>query len=143
MEKIISIRILKNAELLLRITMTITLLVAGISKFCSRGGFYTYYSKQFQNPDLRINMPSGLIDLYLALIPYIETGIALALISSFKRRWFVVTWIIYFISLEIGHYILEEFTSADLLIPIILFGVVTYILPCHEPPWAKKKTEKN
>jgi len=37
MENSISIKTLKNAELLLRITMILTLLVAGISKFCSHG----------------------------------------------------------------------------------------------------------
>jgi len=139
MENIISIKTLKNAELLLRITMSITLLVAGISKFCSHGNFHKYYLKQFTNPGLRINLPSSLFDVYLSLIPFLEVGIGIALIASIKRRFFIVVWIIYFISLEVGHYVLEEFTSVDLLIPIILFGVAAYILPGYEFAGGKDK----
>jgi len=135
MENGISLKTLKNAELLLRLTMSITLLVAGISKFCSHGNFHKYYLKLFLNPSLRINVPSFIIDAYLSLIPFIEVGIALALITSLKRRLFIVIWIVYFISLEVGHYVLEEFTSSDLIISIILFGVAAYILPAHE--WFK------
>ncbi len=140
MENSISIKTLKNAELLLRITMILTLLVAGISKFCSNGNFHKYYLKLFLNPALRINLPSSLVDIYITLIPFIEVGIAIALITSFKRRFFIVVWILYFVSLEFGHYVLEEFTSVDLIISIILFGVVAYILPAHEPFWVKSKS---
>jgi uncharacterized membrane protein YphA (DoxX/SURF4 family) len=132
MENVITVKTLKNAELLLRMTMIITLLVAGISKFCSHGNFHRYYLKLFLNPGLRINLPSLLVDLYITLIPFIEVSIAIALILPFKRRFFIVLWIIYFLSLEIGHYVLEEFTSVDLIISIILFGVAAYILPAHE-----------
>src|SRR6185312_1610483 len=113
--------------------------VAGISKFCSNGNFHKYYLKLFSNPGLRINLPSFLFDVYLSLIPFIEVGIALALITGLKRRFFIVVWILYFISLEVGHYILEEFTSADLIIPIILFGVAAYILPAHDSFLLKNK----
>jgi uncharacterized membrane protein YphA (DoxX/SURF4 family) len=140
MENGISLKTLKNAELLLRLTMMITLFVAGISKFCSNGNFHKYYLKLFSNPDLRINLPSSLSDIYLTLIPFIEVGIALALITSIKRRFFIVVWILYFISLEIGHYVLEEFTSVDLIIPVILFGILAYILPAHDPFWLKNKS---
>jgi len=140
MENGISLKTLKNAELLLRLTMIITLLVAGISKFCSNGNFHKYYLKLFLNPGLRINLPSFLIDIYLSLIPFIEVGIAIALITSLKRRFFIVVWILYFISLEVGHYVLEEFTSVDLIVPIILFSVVAYILPAHDFFWLKSKS---
>ncbi len=143
MENGISLKTLKNAELLLRLTMIITLLVAGISKFCSHGNFHKYYLKLFQNPSLRINVPSAIIDVYLSLIPFIEVGIALALITSIKRRLFIVVWIVYFMSLEMGHYFLEEFTSSDLIISIILFGVVAYILPAHEFSWSKSNSSPN
>jgi uncharacterized membrane protein YphA (DoxX/SURF4 family) len=139
MDNGINLKTLKNAEVLLRLTMIITLLVAGISKFCSNGNFHKYYFKLFSNPDLRINPPSFLFDIYLSLIPFIEVGIAIALITSVKRRFFIVIWILYFISLEIGHYVLEEFTSVDLIIPIILFGIIAYVLPAHDPFWQKNK----
>jgi uncharacterized membrane protein YphA (DoxX/SURF4 family) len=140
MENGISLKTLKNAELLLRLTMIITLLVAGISKFCSNGNFHKYYLNLFLNPGLRINLPSFLIDTYLSLIPFIEVGIAIALITALKRRFFIVVWILYFISLEVGHYVLEEFTSVDLIVSIILFGVAAYILPAHEFSWLKNKS---
>ena len=132
MEKAISLKTLKNAEFLLRITMIITLFVAGVSKFFSQDSFYSYYSKLFSNEELRINLPSFTFDIYLKLIPFIEIAIALALLSSFKRRFFIVVWIVYFLTLEIGHYILEEFTTVDIVIPFILLGTATYILPSHD-----------
>jgi uncharacterized membrane protein YphA (DoxX/SURF4 family) len=139
MENGISLKTLKNAELLLRLTMVVTIFVAGLSKFCSGGNFHKYYLKQFANPDLRINLPTSLFDTYLSLIPFIEVGVAIALATSVKRRFFIVVWIVYFISLEVGHYVLEEFTSVDLIIPIIFFGVAAYILPAYELPWQKSK----
>jgi uncharacterized membrane protein YphA (DoxX/SURF4 family) len=132
MKEYFDLRILKNAELILRLTMIVTLLVAGVSKFYSSGNFHKYYLKQFSNEGLRIRLPSYMFDTYLSLIPFIEVGIAIALITSIKRRFFIVVWILYFISLEIGHYVLEEFTSVDLIIPFILLGVSAYILPSHE-----------
>jgi len=132
MKEYFNLRILKNAELILRYAMIITLLVAGISKFFSHGGFYRYYVKEFAKPDLRINLPTFLVDSYLFLIPYLEVGIALALISTFKRRLFIVIWIIYFLGLETGHYVLEQFQTVDMMIPFIIMGTLTYLLPAYE-----------
>ncbi len=142
MENRISLRTLRNAELLLRITMSVTLLVAGISKYYSHGDFHRYYLKLFSNSELRINLPPSLIDIYLTLIPFLEVGIGLALLTGLQRRFFIVAWIVYFISLEVGHYILEEFMSVDVIIPIILFGVFAYILPAHEPFWFRMGRSK-
>ena len=139
MENGIELRTLKNAELLLRTAMIITTLVAGISKLCSNGNFHKYYLKLFTNPGLRINLPSLLFDIYLSIIPFIELGIAIALITGMKRRFFIVVFVLYFISLEIGHYILEEFTSVDLITLFVLLGVSAYILPAHEIFWVKSK----
>jgi hypothetical protein len=135
MENSIDIKNLKNAELMLPITMIITLLIAGISKFFSNGNFHSYYVKQFSNQELRINLPTFTFDLYLTLIPFIEVGIAIALITTIKRRLFIVIWIAYFITLELGHYLLEEFNSANAIIPYILLGIAAYILPAHKNIW--------
>lgn len=132
MENAISLKTLKNAELLLRITMIITIFVAGVSKFFSHDNFYIYYSKLFSNDALRINLPAFSYDIFLRLIPFLEIAIAVALLTSYKRRFFIVVWIIYFLMLEIGHYILEEFTTVDLIIPFILLGTAAYILPSHD-----------
>lgn len=132
MKNSFDLKTLKNAELMLRLTMLITLLIAGVSKLFSNGGFHAYYLKQFSNEALRINLPTFVFDLYLTLIPFIEIAIAIALLTSIKRRFFIVVWITYFISLLLGHYVLEEFTSANMIIPYILLGVSAYILPAHE-----------
>jgi uncharacterized membrane protein YphA (DoxX/SURF4 family) len=132
MEPRISTRTLQNAELILRLTMAITLLIAGVSKFFSMGAFHAYYLKQFSAEGLRINLPQFTYGTYLTLIPYLEVGIGLALLTSVKRRFFVVIWILYFISLELGHYLLEEFTSANMIIPYIIMGTLAYILPAHK-----------
>lgn len=132
MEQKISIRTLQNAELILRLSMSITLVVAGVSKFFSNGGFHAYYLKTFSNEELRINLPKVTYDVYLTAIPFLEVGIGIALLSSLKRRLFILVWIAYFISLELGHYLLEEFTSANMIIPYIMLGTFAYILPAYK-----------
>jgi uncharacterized membrane protein YphA (DoxX/SURF4 family) len=141
MEQKISARTLQNAELILRLTMAMTLLIAGISKFFSNGGFYGYYLKQFSNQDLRINLPTFSFDIYLTLIPYLEVGIGFVLLTSLKRRLFILVWIVYFMTLELGHYLLEEFTSANMIIPYIIMGVLAYMLPAHMHIWSWMKKE--
>jgi uncharacterized membrane protein YphA (DoxX/SURF4 family) len=141
MRDYIELKTLKNAELILRFTMLITLLIAGVSKLFSNGSFHAYYLKQFSNEGLRINLPVFTFDIYLSLIPYIEIAIAIALLTSIKRRFFILVWIAYFISLELGHYVLEEFTSANMIIPYILLGVSAYILPGYEFDWTKRKDD--
>lgn len=140
MEQRISTRTLQHAELILRLTMSMTLLIAGISKFFSSGGFYSYYLKQFSNGDLRINLPQFSFGFYLTLIPYLEVGIGFVLLTSIKRRLFIVVWIVYFMTLELGHYLLEEFTSANMIIPYILMGTVAYVLPSHKNIWSWMKS---
>lgn len=141
MESRISTRTLQNAEMILRLTMAMTLLIAGISKFFSNGGFYAYYLMQFSNEDLRINLPTFSFDIYLTLIPYLEVGIGFVLLTSLKRRLFIVVWIVYFMTLELGHYLLEEFTSANMIIPYIIMGVLAYMLPAHKHIWSWTKAE--
>ncbi|MGB7069110.1 MAG: hypothetical protein WBD22_06415 [Pyrinomonadaceae bacterium] len=141
MRDYIELKTLKSAELILRFTMAITLLAAGVSKFFSGGSFHAYYLKQFSNEALRINLPVFTFDIYLTFIPYIEVAIAIALLTSIKRRLFIVVWIAYFISLEMGHYVLEEFTSANQIIPYIVMGVLAYILPGYEFDLTKRKSD--
>jgi uncharacterized membrane protein YphA (DoxX/SURF4 family) len=145
MEQRISTRTLQHAELILRLTMAMTLLIAGISKFFSNGGFYSYYLKQFSNEELRINLPQFSFDIYLTLIPYLEVGIGFVLLTSIKRRLFIVVWIAYFMTLELGHYLLEEFTSANMIIPYIIMGVIAYVLPAHKHilSWIRANSENN
>lgn len=121
--------------------MSMTLLIAGISKFFSSGGFYSYYLKQFSNEELRINLPQFSFDIYLTLIPYLEVGIGFVLLTSIKRRLFIVVWIVYFMTLELGHYLLEEFTSANMIIPYIIMGVIAYVLPAHQHVWSWVKSD--
>jgi uncharacterized membrane protein YphA (DoxX/SURF4 family) len=141
MEHRISTRTLQNAEVILRITMAITLLIAGVSKFFSDGGFYAYYLKQFSNEDLRINLPQFSFDIYLTLIPYLEVFIGFLLLTSIKRRLMIVIWIVYFITLELGHYLLEEFTSANMIIPYIVMGTIAYVLPAYPQIWSWVKKD--
>ena len=140
MEQRISTRTLQNAELILRLTMAITLLIAGVSKFFSKGAFHAYYLKQFSDEGLRINLPQFSFDVYLMLIPYLEVGIGIALLTSIKRRLFIVVWIAYFITLELGHYLLEEFNSANMIIPYIIMGTLAYIMPAHLHIWSLAKS---
>lgn len=122
---------LKDAERLLRVTMIVTLLVAGVSKLYSDASFFQYYYTEFTNNTLRLQLPASLYKVYLQAIPYIEIVIALGLTWTKYRRIFTVGWITYFISLETGHYILQEWSAVNEMIPFILLGTFAYILPSH------------
>ena len=131
---------LKYAERLLRLTMIITLWVAGVSKFCSHGGFFQHYLEEFTKDTLRIQLPAFFYKVYLQVILYVEILIAFSLMWNRYRRIFTVVWILYFISLEIGHYILQEWSPVNEIIPFILLGTLSYILPSHRL-WIYRDTE--
>jgi len=131
MEKLFPVRILKNAELLLRLTMIVATITAGVSKFFSHGGFHDYYLARFSRPELRIHLPQFLPDIYLTIIPFIEVGLGIALLIPRSRRFFAVAFVFYFLSLSVGHYIMEEFLEVDVVLPLTLIGILDYILPSY------------
>lgn len=131
MNGIFKIRILKNAELMLRITMAVAMLIAGISKFFSHGGFQEYYLSQFTKEGLRIQLPEFLPYIGLHIIPYVELGLGILLLIPKTRRLFTVLFVFYIITLTVGHYIMEEFLEVDVVLPLVFLGIASYILPAH------------
>jgi len=125
---------LKDAERVTRIVMIAILLTAGTSKFMSGGGFFDYYSAQFQG-DLRIVLPGGLVNAWLAIIPYLEIGLGLALISH-RFKWYAVhAWFIFMLSLTIGHYILQEWSAVNQMLDYFFLGLLCLVLPRHGSWW--------
>jgi len=121
---------LKDAERIVRVTMIVILLSAGISKLFSGGGFTDYYSNLFQG-DLRIRLPALLVDVYLAMIPFIEIGLGLALISNRWRLQAIYGWFAFMLSLLVGHYVLEEWSAVNQMLDYILLGLLGLVLPVH------------
>lgn len=127
---------LKDAERVARILMIAILLTAGTSKLVSGGGFFDYYSGLFQR-DLRISLPAGLVNVYLAAIPYVEIGLGLALISH-RFKWYAVHgWFLFMLSLTIGHYVLQEWSAVNQMLDYFFLGMVCLVLPRHES-WLKR-----
>ena len=123
--------LLKDAERIVRVTMIIILLTAGTSKFFSAGGFYSYYSALFQG-DLRINLPAGMVNLFLGSVPYIEIGLSLALLSHKARRFAVYGWFLFMWALLFGHYILQEWSAVNQMLDYVFLGLLCLTLPCHK-----------
>lgn len=143
MNNIFDLKVLKNAELLLRLTMIVTTLTAGISKFFSHGGFRDYYMTQFAKDNLRIQLPEILPYIGLSIIPYVEVGLGFLLLIPKTRRFFSVVFVLYFLVLTIGHYILEEFLEVDVVLPLTMIGIAAYMLPAYSSYheiFAKSKT---
>ena len=128
--------LLKDAERVVRLVMIVILLTAGASKFFSAGGFYGYYSELFQG-DLRIQMPSGLVNLYLVCIPFIEVGLGLALVVTRFKPYTVYAWFAFMISLLVGHYILQEWSTVNQMLDYIFLGLLCLVLPSHRG-WIKR-----
>ena len=123
---------LADIEMVARGLMALILLTAGISKLFSAGGFKGYYSGLFANPDLRINTPNFLIDGYLTIIPFIEIILgALLLIASFKRLT-IWAWYAFMASLLVGHYILQEWSVVNQMLPYFFLGMIAHALPTRK-----------
>ncbi len=127
---------LKDAERVVRITMILILLTAGTSKFFSGGGFFDYYSQLFQG-ELRINLPSILINFYLKMTPFIEITLGLALISNKYKNYTVYVWFAFTLSLVFGHYILQEWSEVNQMLAYIFLGLLCLILPNHSSWFAR------
>jgi uncharacterized membrane protein YphA (DoxX/SURF4 family) len=123
--------ILKDAERVVRIVMVVILLTAGTSKFFSHGGFLEYYSRLFQG-DLRIRLPASLVDSYLRAIPFIELGLGLALLSNRHKYLAVHGWFAFMLSLLVGHYVLQEWSSVSQMLDYFFLGLLCMVLPRHQ-----------
>jgi uncharacterized membrane protein YphA (DoxX/SURF4 family) len=127
---------LKDAERIVRIVMIVILLTAGTSKFFSHGGFFEYYSKLFQG-DLRIRVPAPLVNAYLQVIPFIELGLGFALLSNQHKRLALYGWFAFMLSLLIGHYILQEWSSVNQMLDYFFLGLLCMVLPHHQS-WLRR-----
>jgi uncharacterized membrane protein YphA (DoxX/SURF4 family) len=121
---------LQDAERVTRIVMIVILLTAGTSKFFSHGGFFEYYSKLFQG-DLRIRLPEVLVNSYLRLIPFIEIALGCALFSNRRKRLAIYGWFGFMLSLLVGHYILQEWSSVNQMLGYFFLGLLCMVLPTH------------
>jgi len=63
--------------------------------------------------DLRIRLPAWLVKAYLHAIPFIEIGFGCALLSNRYKVLAVYGWFAFMLSLLIGHYILQEWSSVN------------------------------
>jgi len=131
--------LLRDAERVARLTMIVILLTAGTSKFFSGSGFYDYYSALFQG-ELRIRLPEIVVNAYLTIIPFVEIGLGLALISH-RYKWLAVHgWFAFMLSLLVGHYVLQEWSAVNQMINYVLLGILCLVLPAHES-WATRNPE--
>jgi len=120
---------LTQVEHVARWLMALILLTAGTSKLFSAGGFKGYYSGIFGNPDLRINLPAFSYDIYLALIPFIEIGLGAALLLASLKRFTIWAWYGFMASLLVGHYILQEWSAVNQMLPYFFLGMICHLLP--------------
>ena len=125
-------RLCTQVEMGCRILMVTILLTAGTSKFMSDGGFATYYSGLFQG-DLRIVLPKMLVDSYLAVIPFIEISLGLLLAIPRYKTAGLIGWFAFMLSLLVGHYILQEWSSVNQLLDYFFLGFLFHLLPLRGP----------
>jgi len=125
-------RTLTHIEMVARGLMALILLTAGISKFFSGGGFKAYYSGLFANPDLRINTPQILIDGYLTLIPFIEITLGACLLIASLKQFTIWVWYAFMASLLVGHYILQEWSIVNQMLPYFFLGMIAQALPTRK-----------
>ncbi|OHX38473.1 hypothetical protein BJL95_09250 [Methylomonas sp. LWB] len=127
---------LKDAERVVRVLMAIILLTAGTSKFFSHGGFFEYYAGLFQG-DLRIRLPTWLVKAYLYAIPFIEIGLGCVLLCNRHKVLAVYGWFAFMLSLLIGHYILQEWSSVNQMLDYFFLGLLCLVLPNHQS-WLRR-----
>ena len=120
---------LVEVELISRWVMALILLTAGTSKLFSAGGFKIYYLGLFTNDALRLNPPTGLVELYLTAIPFIELSLGLALLVSALKRYTIYAWYAFMASLLVGHYLLQEWSSVNQMLGYFFLGMICHLLP--------------
>lgn len=125
-------RNLIQIEWVARGLMALILITAGTSKLFSSGGFKAYYSGLFANPDLRINAPQILVDSYLTLIPFIEIALGLSLLIVSLKRYTIWAWYGFMASLLVGHYILQEWSVVNQMLPYFFLGMIAHALPTRK-----------
>ncbi len=130
---------LKDAERVTRLVMSVILLTAGTSKFVSDGGFADYYAGQFAG-ELRIVLPAVLVTAYLAVIPFIEIGLGIALLVTRLKPYTVYAWFGFMLSLLVGHYVLQEWSSVNQMLNYFFLGLLCLVLPNHEH-WLSRDSE--
>lgn len=111
-----------------RILMVAILLTAGTSKLMSDGGFVSYYSALFQS-DLRIVLPKLLVDTYLVAIPFLEIAIGILLAFPSLKKIGIACWYGFMLSLLVGHYVLQDWSSVNQLLDYFFLGFIFYLLP--------------
>jgi hypothetical protein len=121
----------KTAERLTRLVMIVTLATASASKFFSHGKFADYYSGVFAADTLRIHLPPAMVYAYLQAIPFIELAVAVALAITRFKPYSVYAWFAFFLSLEVGHYVMEQWSEVNQMIPYFLLGLACLLLPHH------------
>ncbi len=129
--------VLRDVERVVRVTMILILLTAGTSKFFSEGGFFEYYSALFRG-DLRISLPPKLVNSYLTAIPFIEVGLGVALLSNRYKRYTVYGWFAFMLSLLVGHYVLQEWSSVNQLLDYLFLGMLCLALPAHKSWFSRR-----
>ena len=120
---------LVQIEWVARHLMALILLTAGTSKLFADGGFHDYYLGAFASEALRINLPSGLVSIYLNVIPFIELGLGVALLFAGLKRFTVVAWYGFMASLLVGHYVLQEWSAVNQMLSYFFLGFVCHALP--------------
>jgi len=118
-----------QVERVARWLMALILLTAGTSKLFSKGGFKAYYSGQFGNADLRINLPAFAYDIYLTLIPFIEIVLGAALLVAAFKHFTIWAWYGFMATLLVGHYILQEWSEVNQMLPYFFLGMICHLLP--------------
>ncbi len=130
---------LKDAERVTRLVMSVILLTAGTSKFFSGGGFADYYAGQFAG-ELRVVLPAVLVAAYLAVIPFIELGLGIALLVTRLKPYTVYAWFGFMLSLLVGHYVLQEWSAVNQMLDYFFLGLLCLVLPNHER-WLRRDSE--
>ncbi len=111
--------------------MALILLTAGTSKLFSEGGFAAYYAAQFAAESLRINLPDGLVKLYLTLIPFVELALGTALLFARLKPYTIYAWYAFMASLLVGHYVLQEWSGVNQMLSYFFLGMVSHALPSY------------
>ena len=77
------------------------------------------------------------MNLYLVCIPFIEVGLGLALVVTRLKPYTVNVWFAFMISLLVGHYILQEWSTVNQMLDYIFLGLLCLVVPSHRG-WIKR-----
>jgi len=113
------------AYTILRLSFGANILLHGLSRLLNRAGFLGYLNHYFEHTPL---VPTGLIPIFAAVLPWVETALGLLLFLGLASRFALIAGALVMTILVIGTNLAQDWNVAGLQ---LIYCFIYYYLLVH------------